>query len=74
MLPACNRAMVGATSAARSAARGAIANWRRSSAGRRADGDLVHQKRNRGRLAAGAIGKLDRAKTENRTIYSRTYG
>jgi hypothetical protein len=32
-----------------------------------ADGDPLHQNANRGRLAAGAIGKLDRAETENRT-------
>jgi hypothetical protein len=29
---------------------------------------------NRGRLAAGAIGKLDRGETENRTSIPRTYG
>lgn len=28
----------------------------------------------RGRLAAGAIGKLDRAQHENQRLYSRTHG
>jgi integrase len=32
-----------------------------------ADGDALHASANRSRLAAGAIGKLDRAETENRT-------
>jgi len=47
----------------------AIFGW---SGGRMAT--LYTKSANRGRLAAGAIGKLDRAETENRTIYSRTYG
>ena len=35
---------------------------------------LYTQSANRGRLAARAIGKLDRAETENKNIYSRTSG
>jgi hypothetical protein len=35
---------------------------------------LYAKSANRGRLAAGAIGKLDRAMTENKNIYSRTFG
>ena len=38
-----------------------------------ADGDLVHQKRDTSSFRGGH-GRPDRAKTENRTIYSRTYG
>ena len=35
---------------------------------------LYTKSANRTRLAAGAIGKLDRGKTENGNIYSSTYG
>jgi hypothetical protein len=51
----------------RSVRPGASANWRPFSAwssGRMAT--LYTKSANRGRLAAGAIGKLDRAETENR--------
>ncbi len=47
----------------------AIFGW---SGGRMAT--LYTKSANRTRLAAGAIGKLDRGETENRTIYSRTFG